>query len=285
MSSKGLGKGLDSLFDEEMFIEEVIEPVESNAFELEVDQLRPNPYQPRLYFDKKELQQLADSIAQAGIIQPIAVRAYEDHYQIIAGERRWQASKLSGLKKVPVHVLQIPDKQLLEVALLENIHRKELNVIEQAIGLKKLTEEFGHTHEQLAKKVSLNRSTITNLLRLLQLPVELLDMIKKGDLSAGHGRAILGLKKEKEMIQAGIQAFKQGWSVRKTEAYVKHFYDKRKEVKKDPNIRNMEEKLTHHFGLKTDIVFSGKKGRMTLHFSSLSEFDRLMKLMKTEDLG
>jgi len=279
-SPKGLGKGLDSLFDDVVLDKDQKE--ESSDYALvPIERLSPNPYQPRQEIREEDLEPLVHSITETGVLQPILVRRYGSAYQIIAGERRWQASKRAGLKVVPVRILDLPDEKLLEVALLENLHRKDLNVIEQGMALKKLIDEFSYTHEDLAKKVALDRSTITNFLRLLILPEDIQEDIRQGLLSAGHGRALLGLESEKEILYARDKIITNGWSVRKTEEYVRNFSkDEPLEKEKDPNLRDLEQRLTHRLGMRTSVSFSGKKGHVKLYFSSLNEFDRLLELFE-----
>ncbi len=287
--NKSLGKGFDALLpDDEDLLEELdsISEIKKEIDLVDIKKLQPNPYQPREDFDEKKLNELANSIKESGVIQPIIVRKIKKGYQIIAGERRWRAAQKAGLKKVPVYILNINEDKLLEFALLENIHRKDLNPIEQAVALKRLKETFNYTHEELAKKVSLDRATITNILRLLKLPEEILEDIRKERLTAGHGRALLGLKSEKDMLIVREKILVNNWSVRKTEEYVKNFYkEKKKEKEIDPNIKDLEEKLSQKFGLKTDIKYNGKKGKIILHFSSIDEIENFLNIVGYKDFN
>ncbi len=283
--SKGLGKGLDSFFDES-FLQDMDDNKENeNQITVPLSKLDVNPYQPRREIDQEELNTLAQSIKQAGILQPLLVRKQKDIYQIIAGERRYQAAKLAGLKEVPVHVISIPDTRMLEIALLENLHRKDLNVMDQALALNKLLEEYSYTHALISEKVVMDRSTVTNLLRLLQLPEEVQELLQEKKLSGGHGRALLPLKKKQDILRTAYLIMKNHWSVRKTEAYVKQLLSgkNKKDKDKDPDLQVWEEKLSKKLGLKTTLSFSGKKGHVTLHFRSLDDFDRLIDFLLPEE--
>lgn len=283
--NKGLGKGLDSFFDES-FLED-IDSTKDNFKQtvVPIEKLEINPFQPRREIDKDELQNLAQSIRQAGILQPLLVRKKKNIYQIIAGERRYRAAKQAGLKEIPVHVIAIPDSRLLELALLENLHRKDLNVMDQAEALSRLLKEYRYTHALISEKVVMDRSTVTNLLRLLQLPDEIRELLRQKKLSGGHGRALLPLKRKQDILKTAHLIRKNHWSVRKTESYVKKLltsqYSADKE--KDPDLLAWEEKLSKKFGMKTTLSFSGKKGHITLHFRSLDDFDRLIKSLLPDE--
>ncbi len=284
--NKGLGKGLDSFFDEE-FLEDLDEKKDSlKQISVPIEKLEVNPYQPRQEIKQEELKSLAESIKQAGILQPLLVRKKNNTYQIIAGERRYQASKIAGLNSLPVHVISIPDTRMLELALLENLHRQDLNVLDQALALKKLLEECGYTHAMISEKVVMDRSSVTNLLRLLQLPEEVQELLREGKLSGGHGRALLPLKTKQDIMKTALRILKNHWSVRKTEQYVRQLLQGKEKVssqEKDPDLKAWEEKFSKKFGLKTTLSFSGKKGHVTLHFRSLDDFERLIKSIFPED--
>ena len=198
-SNKGLGKGLGALLGD--FTEE---PLEKSAYQLlPTYKIEPNPDQPRQDFDEEELQALADSIDIHGVIQPLTVRQMESgYYQIIAGERRWRAARIAGLSEVPVIVMEADDKKVMELALIENLQRQDLNPVEEALGYQSLMEEYGLTQEDAAKRVGKSRPAVANALRLLTLSPQVLELLRKGDLTAGHARAILTLKSEKKQLEA-----------------------------------------------------------------------------------
>ena len=211
---KGLGTGLDVLFGASGLDEEN----ESELLILPISKVEPRIDQPREYFDQQALQELADSIAQYGLIQPITVRKLETgYYQIIAGERRWRASRLAGLKEVPVRVIEADDRRTAELALVENLQREDLNPIEEAKGYKTLIDEFGLTQEEAAKSVGRSRPSITNALRLLSLSPKVLEMVEKNELSAGHARALISISDDKKQLDAAKEVREKGLSVRKTE--------------------------------------------------------------------
>ena len=198
-SNKGLGKGLGALLGD--FVEE---PMEQSAYrELPIYKVEPNPEQPRRDFDEVDLQALADSIAVHGVIQPLTVREMPNgYYQIIAGERRWRAARIAGITDVPVVVIEADDRKAMELALIENLQRQDLNVVEEALGYQTLIETYGLTQEEAAERVGKSRPAVANTLRLLSLPAEVLEKLKEGLLTAGHARAILSLKTEKKQLEA-----------------------------------------------------------------------------------
>ena len=213
-SQKGLGKGLGALLGD--FTEEPA--VQSGLKTLPLHKIEPNPDQPRRDFDPEELEELAESIRTHGIIQPLTVREMPNgYYQIIAGERRWRASRLAGLDEVPVRVIEADDRKTAERALVENLQREDLNPIEEAKGYKTLIEEFGLTQEEAAKSVGRSRPSITNALRLLSLSPKVLEMVEKNELSAGHARALISIANDKKQLDAAMEVREKGLSVRKTE--------------------------------------------------------------------
>ena len=218
-SNKGLGKGLGALLGD--FSEDV---TESSAYrELPVYKVEPNPDQPRREFDEAELQALADSISVHGVIQPLTVREMPNGYfQIIAGERRWRAARMAGLSDVPVVVIEADDRKAMELALIENLQRQDLNPVEEALGYKTLMEEYGLTQENTAQQVGKSRSAVANTLRLLALTPEVLELLKTGEITAGHARAILSLKSEKKQIEAAKKIIALSLSVRQAETLCKN---------------------------------------------------------------
>jgi len=281
----GLGKGfgLEALISTETV--EVITD-KKNALELDIDTVEPNREQPRKKFDKEKLQALADSINEHGIISPIIAVKEKDYYKIVAGERRWRAAKLLGLKKVPVIVKEYDELETEQVALVENLQREDLNLIEEATGYMRLIERFGLTQEELSKKIGKSRTAITNTMRILKLPRKVLDLIEEGKLTEGHARAILGAKDEKEMIKLAQMVVNLDLSVRQTEALTKKKGEKaKKEVKVDRDVKNAIDSavknLEKKYGLKVNIKYSDKfKGKLEINFKDMEQMNRLFDLLE-----
>ena len=282
-SNKGLGKGLGALLGD--FSEDV---TESSAYrELPVYKVEPNPDQPRREFDEAELQTLADSISVHGVIQPLTVREMPNGYfQIIAGERRWRAARMAGLSDVPVVVIEADDRKAMELALIENLQRQDLNPVEEALGNKTLMEEYGLTQENTAQQVGKSRSAVANTLRLLALTPEVLELLKTGEITAGHARAILSLKSEKKQIEAAKKIIALSLSVRQAETLCKNM---NKEPEEKPRITfevdyvaECEKNLSKHLGRGVKIVNGKRKGRFELEFYGQDDLqillDALMKL-------
>ena len=284
-SNKGLGKGLGALlgdFSEESY--------ESSAYrELPIYKVEPNPDQPRRDFDEEELQALADSIAVHGVIQPLTVRELPSgYYQIIAGERRWRAARMAGLSDVPVVVMAADDKKAMELALIENLQRQDLNPVEEALGYQSLIEEYGLTQEEAAARVGKSRPTVANALRLLGLCPEVLEKLKRGDLSAGHARAILTLKTEKKQLEAAQKIIALALSVRQAETLCKNMNKEpapeKKEVFEVDYVAECEKNLSKHLGRGVKIINGKRKGRFELEFYGQEDLqkllDALMQLQK-----
>jgi len=230
-SQKGLGKGLGALLGD--FAEE---PQEQSAYRmLPIYKVEPNPDQPRRDFDEEELQALSDSIAEHGIIQPLTVRELNSgYYQIIAGERRWRAARLANLQEVPVVVVEADDKKAMELALIENLQRQDLNPVEEALGYQSLMQDYGLTQEDAAKRVGKSRPAVANALRLLSLAPDVLEKVRSGVLSAGHARAVLTLKTEKKQLEAAQKIIALGLSVRQAELLCKNMSRKQHPLRKNP---------------------------------------------------
>ena len=281
-SNKGLGKGLGALLGD--FSEDV---TESSAYrELPVYKVEPNPDQPRREFDETELQALADSISVHGVIQPLTVREMPNGYfQIIAGERRWRAARMAGLSDVPVVVIEADDRKAMELALIENLQRQDLNPVEEALGYKTLMEEYGLTQENTAQQVGKSRSAVANTLRLLALTPEVLELLKTGEITAGHARAILSLKSEKKQIEAAKKIIALSLSVRQAETLCKNM---NKEPEEKPRITfevdyvaECEKNLSKHLGRGVKIVNGKRKGRFELEFYGEEDLQTLLEaLMK-----
>jgi ParB family chromosome partitioning protein len=280
---KALGRGLSAL------IPDVPEPspaapapaVDAGG-EVAVGDLDPNPFQPRLHMDPARLDELAASIRESGILQPILVRRQGERYQIIAGERRWRAAQAAGLATVPVTVRDIPDARLLELALVENVQRNELTALEEAQAFQRLQDEFHLTQEEIARRVGRERSTIANTLRLLRLPRELRELVSQGRLDAGHARALLALDKQEDQLELGREAARKGLSVREVERRVAQLRAPRKEpagARKDANTRAAEERLRAALGARVEIARRGRGGQIRVLYATEAELNRLYELL------
>jgi ParB family chromosome partitioning protein len=277
---KALGKGLSALLPEPEG------PREAGA-EVPVGSLEPNPHQPRTTMDPARLAELAASIRQSGIVQPILVRRLAgDRYQIIAGERRWRAAQQAGLPTVPVTVREVPDERLLELALVENIQRQELNALEEAHAYKRLLEDLGLTQEEVAQRVGKDRSTVANTLRLLRVPKEVREMLGAGRLEAGHARALLALEHAEDQVALAREAARKGLSVREVEKRVALLRAPRPAAgRKDANTRAAEERLRAALGSRVEIKRRGKGGTIAVAFASEAELNRLFELIVRASRG
>ena len=273
---KGLGKGLSALFgDDEVNVKK---PNENAVFRVPISDIIRNDYQPRLNFDDAKLNELSDSIKKNGLIQPIAVRKTKDkkNFQIVAGERRWLAAQKAGLHDIPVTVLELDDNEVLEIAIVENIQREDLNVIEEARGYKRLSDEFNYDHEKIAKMMSKSRSHISNTLRLLNLPQDVIALIEEGNLTAGQARPLVGLPNASSIAE---EILSKKMSARSIENI------KRKTTKSftiDPNIFDVQREIERDLGLK--VVITNKKnnsGKITIEYKNLEQFDDLAKKLKS----
>ena len=292
MSSKiekrGLGRGLSALMaDVHLAGPEQMAASRKAELHVPVDKLEPNPQQPRMDFRKEDLDSLADSIRQKGVIQPLIVRRKpgRDIYEIVAGERRWRAAQLAQLHEVPVVVRDLSDTEVLEVAIIENIQRADLNAIEEALGFRQLMTRFGHTQEKLAEALSRSRSHVANLLRLLTLPTEVQDMVREGGLSAGHARALIGSPKAADLA---AQIVAKGLSVRETERLVKAQENAkpasaktRQAPEKDADTRALEADLAANLKLpvRIDHMAGAESGELTIRYASLEDLDRLCRIL------
>ncbi|MCZ8524087.1 MULTISPECIES: ParB/RepB/Spo0J family partition protein [Paenibacillus] len=282
MSKRPLGKGLDALLPALNINED------DKVVEIPLSQLRANPYQPRRHFNDETIQELADSIKEHGVIQPIIVRSVLKGYEIIAGERRYRASQKCGLATVPAVVKKFTDQQVMEIALIENVQREDLNAMEIAIAYQALIDQFSLTQEELSAKVGKSRSHIANFLRLLQLPEEVKDYVSRGTLSMGHAKAIAGLKDKKVMKALADTAIKEHWSVRELEEEVKKLEEKSdskkaklKQKRKDPYINELEESLREAYRTTVKIRHgNSNKGKIELLYYSKDDLDRLLELLQ-----
>lgn len=281
-SSKGLGRGLGALLGD--FTEET---EQSSAYQkLPIYKVEPNPNQPRQDFDQEELQALANSIEEYGIVQPLTVRQLESgYYQIIAGERRWRAARLANLSEVPVVIMEADDREAMELALIENLQRQDLNPVEEALGYQSLIQEYNLTQEEVASKVCKSRPAVANALRLLSLCPEVLEKLKNGELSAGHARAILSLRDETKQREAAKKIIALSLSVRQAETLCKNM-NKEPAPKKEAAltvdyVAECEKSLSKHLGRGVKIVNGKRKGRFELEFYGQEDLQNLLDaLMK-----
>ena len=284
-NNKGLGRGLGALLGD--FTEE---PVEQSAYRLlPIYKVEPNPDQPRQDFDEEELQALSESISIHGVIQPLTVRELSSgYYQIIAGERRWRAARQAGLSEVPAVVIEADDKTAMELALIENLQRHDLNPVEEALGYQSLMSDYGLTQEETASRVGKSRPAVANALRLLNLSSEVLEKVRSGELSAGHARAILSLKSEKQQIDPMKKILALALSVRQAETLCQNMLKEpkpEKEVTLAVNyVAECEKSLSKHLGRGVKIVNGKRKGRFEVEFYGQDDLqvllDALMKLEK-----
>src|SRR5215208_4782756 len=280
MNRKALGRGLGALLSADRTIDLGSEPSE-----VELDSIVPGPMQPRTHFDDASLTSLAESIRSHGIVQPLLVRRRGDGYELIAGERRWRAAKLAGLSHVPIVVKEVPDESLLEIALIENIQRENLNPIEEAQAYKKLIESVGLTQEALASRVGRDRSYITNYLRLLRLPDDLQQLVTEGRLSTGHARTLLGLSHVDLQRKIARQIIDGGLSVRSTEQMVQKASEEKPARRSapqalDPNIKAAETKLRRALGTQVKILqVADGRGKVEISFFNSQDLDRIYNLL------
>jgi ParB family chromosome partitioning protein len=275
---KALGKGIKAFIPEEYGILK-----EESYTELEVDELRPSPLQPRMRFDEKGIEELAQSIRKAGVLQPIIVIPEGEHFRILIGERRWRAAQKAGLRKVPVLIRNIPKEQQLEVSLVENLQREELNPIEIARAYERLTEELGYTQEEVGEKVGKDRASVANFLRLLKLPSEIQESIQDGKISMGHAKILLSVEDSKTQLDLVKKIVQKGLSVRATENLVAKFNKQLSHSRKrnpDPNLEAVQEELLRALGTKVAISGNQKKGIINIFYYSLDELNRISEFIK-----
>ena len=278
MTRKALGRGLSALLRE---VETTATGLDSIAVEL----IDPNPFQPRRAFPQATLKELADSIRSSGVVQPILLRRADGRYQLVAGERRWRAARLAGLEKIPAVVRDLTDEQALELSLTENLLREDLNPIEVAHGLETLHQQHGLSHEEIAQRLGVNRSTVTNTLRLLRLPLDVQEMVTEGKLSAGHARALLGLDSAPAQTKLARTILKHGWSVRDTEQWVAwqtappQTLAAAAEEKLDPNVRAAVLELERTLGTRVKIVGDAERGRLEIRYYSAEDLNRIFELI------
>lgn len=282
---RGLGKGLNSIFGQD--VEQYLDDIQNNAaeapgrreVELPIEEIRPNPYQPRKEFDKKALEELSESIKTHGIFTPLLVRKSVSGYDLITGERRLRAAKMAGLKTVPAIQVEFTEEQMMEIAILENVQREDLNPIEEAAAYESLIQKLGYTQEKLAERVGKSREYCANIMRLLKLPEDVQSMVVNKELTMSHVRPLLSLNDEEEIYEAAEKIKKNKMSVREVEAFVRDVngggQKKPKKKEKDPMIRDLEIQLSEKLG--TQVVFSKKSFAISYH--DTDDLNRILELI------
>ncbi len=282
---KALGRGLDALIGGAAKAERLQKPADGQLRSLPVDLIRPGRYQPRSVFDSERLEELADSIRAQGVVQPVVVSAIDGgQYELIAGERRWRAAQLAGLEEIPAVIRQVPEEAIIAMALIENIQREDLNPLEQAIALQRLTEEFGMTHQQAADAVGRSRAAVSNLLRLLDLHDAAKALVNQGRLDMGHARALLALPSSQQPAIAK-QIADKGLSVRQTEQWIKRLAAGATRSTPQPalsaDIRRLQDRLTEQLGARVAIRHqSSGKGTLSIQYNSVDELDGILERIK-----
>jgi len=278
---KGLGKGLSALISLE-------ENDQQDIKELRVNEIEPNKGQPRKKFDDNKLEKLADSIKKHGIVQPIIVKKDKDIYRIVAGERRWRAARIAGLDTVPVIIKELSDRQHMEIALIENLQREDLNAVEEAEAYERLLKEHNLTQEDIAAVIGKSRPAIANSLRLLSLPQEIRQYIIEEKLTGGHARAIISLENEDIQKKAADEIIKKGLSVREAEKLVKTYMGKKNGIKKNTSDKQyndqyieIEEKLKNIFGTKVKLMPNNKKGKILIEYYSNEDLERIIEMVNS----
>ena len=295
---KGLGKGLDSLIPENKSVKPAVKPekaeesVKTGEQMLKINQVEPNREQPRKHFEEDALLELADSIKQYGVLQPLLVRKRKDYYEIIAGERRWRAAKLAGVKEVPVIIKEYTEQQAVEIALIENIQRENLNPIEEAMAFKKLLTEFNLKQDEVAERVSKSRTAVTNSMRLLKLGEKVKQMIIDDMITTGHARALLAIDDEEQQYLLATKIFDEKLSVRETEKLIKSLKNPKKQVKVVKTVENafvyddLAEKMKRVLGTKVSISPKGNgKGKIEIEYYSDDELERMFEMITSVQKG
>jgi len=277
MTKKGLGRGLGALLSTD-------DKEDSGIMEIKINDIEPNTNQPRKDFNDEKLAQLAESIKQHGVVQPIIVKKEGEIYRIVAGERRWRASRMAGLTTIPVIVKDLSNRQLMEIALIENLQREDLNPIEEAEAYDRLIKEYNLTQEEISKTIGKSRSAVANSLRLLNLCDEVIEYLKSGELTSGHARCLVTIEDKSIQIKIARTIIEKQLSVRDTEKLVKNLLTK-KTVQKKPkqeleNIIEIEEKFSNIFGTKVKLLSGRKKGKILIEYYSNEELDRIIELIE-----
>ena len=290
--NRGLGKGLEALFSnseidtQEISVTKKEESEEKGISFININEIKPNQNQPRKSFNEEKLEELAASIIENGLIQPVILRKADKGYEIVAGERRWRACRKAGLKEIPCIIREFTDEQNMLIAIIENMQREDLNPVEEAEGLNQMIVNFGMTQEQVSKSVGKSRPYITNALRLLKLPSEIREMLLANQLSAGHARAIAGIGDTEKQIQLAEYAIKEGLLIKKKKKIIKEENApkkkiSRKKAEKSADVRKVEDDLKQIMGTKVNLNQSGKKGKIEIEYYSRDELERLIELLKS----
>lgn len=274
----GLGKGLDALFtnniEEEIRDNEIIE-------KLKITEVEPNRDQPRKNFDEESLEELSESIKRYGVIQPIIVVKKDNYYEIVAGERRWRASKKAGLKEIPAIVREGDERKNKEIALIENVQREDLNAYEKALGIRELMDEYELTQQEVSEILGKSRSSIANTVRILNLDERVLELIKEGKLAEGHARTLLAIEDKDSQYQMAIKMIEKGASVRDFEKNVKHKKEiKKKDEKYEAIFQDIENSFQGFFGTKVKLEPGKKKGKIVIEYASNEDLERILELIK-----
>ncbi|MCC8169376.1 MAG: ParB/RepB/Spo0J family partition protein [Oscillospiraceae bacterium] len=286
MAKKGLGKGLSTLFDDNNIIEDIAQPPNGDIIHIKLSSIEPNKNQPRKNFDNEKIEVLAESIKENGLIQPIIVTPSKNGmYKIVAGERRWRASKKAGLKEIPAVIRDYSDEQVAEIALIENLQREDLNPIEEALGYKALLEDFNLTQELISRRIGKSRSAIANSMRLLSLEEQIQKLLVSGDISGGHARAILSLDDNELRLALSKKIIEDGLTVRQAEALSKQL--KKKAPAKKPQektayeieIEHIQNKLSSDLGTKVKILHTDKKGKIEIEYYGNEDLERILNLI------
>lgn len=286
MAKKALGRGLSNLLPGSQDNTPAVVRDNANYIELALDEIKPNPNQPRKRFSEPELAELAKTLHSVGLIEPVVVRRLGETYQLISGERRWRAARLAGFKKIPAVIKQVNDAQALEMGIIENIQREELNPVEEARAYDYWITQTGRKASDLAEIVGKDRTTVTNLLRLLKLPDEALDLIERGAISPGQARPLLAIGDRKTLLAVTGKIAREGWSARKVEEYVARLTEPSSAgggaaPRKDPNLKQLEDKLRARLTAKVQVQHKrGGAGRIAIHYQNLDDLERLLDLLK-----
>jgi ParB family chromosome partitioning protein len=279
MTRKALGRGIKALIPEDIGLAAMNPP--TGMFEIAVEEIRRNPRQPRTSMNERALEELADSIRQRGVIEPIVVRRAGDGYELVAGERRLLACKKAGLSRIPAVVKEVGEEDAMELALIENLQREDLNPVDEARAYMTLVSEFNLTQEDLAAKVGKDRSSVANCLRILKLAETVLDMIRSGAITSGHGRALLVLEEPGEQVAVARKAAAKGMSVRETEAFVNRLARRRNRAShartRPPEIIELEEKLRKFLATAVRISWRGRKGKIEIDYYSNEDLERILE--------
>jgi ParB family chromosome partitioning protein len=289
MTKRGLGKGLGALIPTTNFVQ--YDPEKDSITEIVINEIIPNSFQPRKHFDPEKLAELAASIKEHGVLQPVIVRPHLSGYELVVGERRLRASKLLGLERIPAVIKTLTDQDMTEIALIENIQRQNLNPVEEAKAYKRLIEEFGMTQEEVAKKLGKSRPFVANFIRILNLPEDVLEFLENGKLSFGHARALLTIEDNKIQMEIANMVIEKQLSVRDTENLVKKFLNNKskvskkakKPVKNSPIINDIQERLCLKFSTRVNINDEGNKGKIVIEYYNHEDLQRIIELLDNED--